>query len=143
MNSNLLNQVKLDLVTASTANGTSTINGGIVDMAGWDGAIFFTTIQSAASNNGLKIQQGNDSGLSDAADLAGSLQSSGSSDEGVIVEVYRPLERYLRPVVVRGTTTVVGEIWCLRYRGRSNPTSNSTSGTQAAKTVVSPAEGTA
>lgn len=143
MNSNLLNQVKLDLLNAATANGTSTVNGAVVDMAGWDGAIFFTTIQTAAANNGLKVQQGLDSGLSDGADLLGSLQSSGSSDEGVIVEVYRPLERYLRPVVVRGTSTVVGEIWCLRYRGRSNPTSNSTAGTQAAKTVVSPVEGTA
>ncbi|MFN7019874.1 MAG: hypothetical protein ACK4WH_00925 [Phycisphaerales bacterium] len=141
--SNLLPNVKIDLLTAATAAGTTTITSGIVDMAGWDGVIFVTTIQTPAANNIAKLQQGEASNLSDAADLAGSAQTSGTSDEGIILGVHRPLERYVRMSIARGTSTPLGEIWAIRYNGRTAPQTNSLSGTQAAKHLVSPTEGTA
>ena len=139
----MLNSCKLTKVADQTANGTSTINSSVIDMSGYEGVIFFTNILTAASGNILKVQQGQASNLSDAADLASSGQSSGTSDEVVAVDVVKPQERYLRATVVRGTSTILGEIWALQYGCRSRPQSNVLSGTINSKTLVSPAEGTA
>jgi len=140
---NMLNGIKLTKLTDATGAGTSTINGGIVDMAGYEGVIFFTNLATANSGNLIKVQQGQASNLSDAADLAGSGQTSGASDEVVAVDVFKPLERYLRPVIVRGASTTIGEIWAMQYGCRSRPQSNVVSGTINSRTLVSPAEGTA
>lgn len=141
---NLIPNVKITKLTDGNATaGTSTVNGGIVDMQGWDGVVFFSVFGTANAANVLKVQQGQQSNLSDAADLAGSGQSSGASDEVVAVEIAKPLERYVRPVLVRGASTAHGEIWAMQYQGRSMPQSNAVVGTQAAKVLASPAEGTA
>jgi len=140
---NLLTDVKITKVADTTANGTTTVNGSVIDMQGFEGVLFVTNIASAAANNIMKVQQGQVSNLSDAADLAGSGQTSGASDEVVAVDIYKPLERYLRPVVVRGTTTVLGEIYAIQYRSRRKPQSNVISGTINSRVLVSPAEGTA
>lgn len=140
---NLLPDIKITKVSDLTANGTSTVNSSVVDMANYETAVFFTFIATAAAGNVLKVQQGQASNLSDAADLAGSGQSAGTSEEVVAVEIVKPLERYLRATVVRGTSTVLGEIWCIQANPRNRPVTSSLTGTAAVKTVVSPAEGTA
>lgn len=140
MNLNLLNGVKITKVADRTSAGTSTITGSVVDTAGFENATFFTKIDTPAANNKLKVQQGQAANLSDAQDLAG----SGVGTEGVLkIEIAHPLERYLRPAVERGTSTAVGEIWCLLSNPRVQPVTNAATGSEAAKTLASPAEGTA
>lgn len=139
----LLADIKITKVADTTANGTTTINSSVIDMAGYEGVIFFCNIATAAAGNILKVQQGLVSNLSDAADLAGSGQTSGASDEVTGVEIIKPLERYLRATVVRGTSTILGEIYAVQFNPRTRPQNSSLTGTAAFKSLVSPVEGTA
>jgi hypothetical protein len=89
------------------------------------------------------VEQGAAAALSDAADLEGSEVDVGSSDEDLFVDVLRPRERYLRAVVLRGTSTTVESIWAIQYRAKDTlPVDNETAGTIAGKKLVYPAEGT-
>lgn len=139
---NLSNNVKITKVSAAVATGTTTINSNPVDMQGYDGVVFLASLGSAAANNGLKAQQGQASNLSDAADLAGTLVSSNGTQTDLVLEVFRPQERYLRAAVVRGTTTTIEAIWAIQYAGSKMPINNVTAA-QAAEIWASPAEGTA
>lgn len=140
MNQNLLNRVKLIKVADRTSAGTSTITTSPVDMSGYECVAFFTKIDTPAANNRLKVQQGQQSNLSDAQDLAG----TGVGTEGVLmVEVNHPLEKYVRGAVERGTSTAVGEIWAALFNARVQPVANTVAGTSNSKILASPAEGTA
>jgi hypothetical protein len=134
---------KLVKVQDHTAAGTTPVTSDIIDTQGYEGAFFFTSFGTAAANNNLKAQQGAASDLSDAADLEGSAVASGTSDEDVWIEVYRPRERYLRVVGTRGTSSTLESIWCILYNPRVLPVSNILSGTIVGEKNVSPAEGTA
>lgn len=140
---NQLNQVKVELLAAPTGAGTSDVDSAVVDMQGYEGVIFLTRFGTAAANNSIKVQQGQDSGLSDAADLTGTSVVSGSSDEGCGVDIHKPLERYLRIRALRGTSSTLGEIWAIKYGSRVMPRVSALSGTLNVETHVSPAEGTA
>ena len=140
---NMLNGCKLEMLTAATAAGTSDVDSGIVDMQGYEGVSFFTRFGTAAANNSIKAQQGQASNLSDAADLANTSVVSGTSDEGVYLDIYKPQERYVRIRALRGTSSTLGDIWALKYGNRSMPKDSNLSGTLIGETHVSPAEGTA
>lgn len=129
---------------ATTIAGTSAVNGAIFDMSRYEGIVFIAKFGTAATDNTIKAQQGADSGLSDAADLAGSSVAVGASDEIVCLEIHKPIERYVRMVAVRGTSTTLDWAVAIPYdhRGKS-PVSNSVAGTIASEIHVSPAEGTA
>jgi hypothetical protein len=138
---NLLSQISIDKVKDSTSNGTSDVVTSIVDMANYEGVVFITNIATPAANNGIKAQQGQDSGMSDSADLAGTLLQNASAGD-LRLEIHKPAERYLTATVKRGTSTVVGEIWAIRYGRRTMPDAVFTAGTKS-KTFVSPDQGTA
>lgn len=132
---------------APVAAGTTVQNGTAIDMQGWDGVLFvcfFGTI-TATGVQGLKAQQGAASDGSDGADLAGSLASvtDAQSNTLAVVDVYRPQERYVRPVVTRATANaVINGVIAIRYKGRKAPVTFSSS-VASSKFVQSPAEGTA
>lgn len=138
---NISKETKIVKVLGPTATGTTTINTSVVDMQGYDGVIFLGSIGTAAANNGMKAQQGAQSNLSDAADLAGSL-AGGASATDLLVEVTKPQKRYVRAAVVRGTTTTIDCVWAILYRGVKQPVDNSGAAV-AQKLLVSPSEGTA
>lgn len=140
---NLLPNVKITKVADTAASAGTDVNGSVLDMQGYEGVLFCTNVTTANAGNFLKAQQGQVSNLSDAADLAGTKVTSGSSDEALVLEVHKPLERYIRPVIVRGgANTITGEIWAIQYTSRVAPRTSDVAGTLASKTVVSPAEGT-
>lgn len=140
---NLSAAIKITEHIATTATGTTTINGAALDMAGYEGVLFIIKYSSAANNNTLKAQQDTAVGMGSAADLAGSQVTVGASDEIVWLELNRPLERFVRAAALRGTTTVIE--WCvaIQYSARLKPVSNALAGTIAGKLLASPAEGTA
>jgi hypothetical protein len=143
MNGLLSNAVKLIKVADHAGAATSGVTSEVVDTSGYDGVLFLTSFGTAAANNTLKAQQGAVSAMSDAADLAGSLVASGTSDEDVWIDVYRPRERYVRVVAARGTSSTLESIWAILYRGSLQPVVNVETGTITGKALVSPAEGTA
>ena len=142
---NLLEEVKITKLNDATAAGTSAINSGIVDMAGFDGVVFLTSTGTilATGTATIKAQQGQVSNLSDAADLAGTSQAFVDTDDNksVAIDIKRPNERYLRCVIERAVANSDwGPIWAIQYRTRKLPV---TQGLDKKETFVSPAEGTA
>ncbi len=145
MSEQLLNNILITKVKDHSTAATSDVDSDIVDMSGWEGAIFFTSFGTAAADNLIKVQQNTANSTSGMADLEGTSLVSGASpsNEDVSVDVYKPRERYLRAKVVRATSSTVESVYCLRYGPRTMPTTTTVSGTQAAELHQSPAEGTA
>ncbi len=140
---NLSGAVKILEHIATTATGTTSINGTAIDMADYDGVLIVCKYSTAAANNTLKAQQDVVVGMGAAADLLGSSVVVGASDEIVWLDVVKPLERFVRAVALRGTTTVIE--WCIaiQYGPRLKPVSNALAGTIAGKVLASVIEGTA
>lgn len=140
----LSDEVKITKVSDVAASGTDAVEGTAVDMAGYDGVLFLSSIGTAAANNSMHAEQSSDAAVADAyADIAGSEVDVATSDEDLFIDILRPRERYVRPVVLRGTATTVENIWAIQYRCKDGlPVDNETAGTIAGKKLVYPAEGT-
>lgn len=137
----LSDNVKFVKVQDHTAAGTSAVNSDGVDMTGYDGVCFITSFGTAAAGNTLEAAQSEDN--SSFSDLLGSSVTSGTSDEDVWIDVYRPRERYVRVEAARGTSSTLESIWAILYHPRSLPVDNTTTGTIAGEAHAEPAEGTA
>tara|TARA_Y100000310_G_scaffold304722_1_gene344163 strand:+ start:253 stop:678 length:426 start_codon:yes stop_codon:yes gene_type:complete len=138
----LSNITKWTKVADHTSAGTSQVNSASVDMQGWDGVMFVTSYGTAASDNILHLATSSDD--STFNDLEGTALSPGASDEDQWVDIYRPLERYIRAEAVRDTSSTLESVWAVQYAGaRKQPVSNVESGTIIGEAHVSPAEGTA
>jgi hypothetical protein len=140
---NLSKEIKLTKVKAASTTATTEILSDAVDMAGYEGVIFFTTIATANAGNYLKAQQGADGVITSPADLEGSKVVAAANGEVVFLDIYKPTDRYVRASVIRGATTVVGEIYALRYEGKVRPEVNNVTNTIIGLLLVSPEEGTA
>lgn len=136
--------LKFTKVLDAVGAGTAATNTTAVDMAGYDGVIFLTSFGTAAANNVTKAQCSSDNGSSDAfADMTGTGLGVGSSDEDQWVDVFRPVERYVRAVITPDTSSTIENCWAIQYGAQSLPVDNTTSGTIYGEGHVSPAEGTA
>jgi hypothetical protein len=145
---NLSKRARIEPVITPTAGaaGTTTINGAVVDTADCDGVLFIVTFGAilAGAVTAIRVQQGQQANLADAADLAGSGQSvpDTADDRTYYVDVHRPRERYLRLVVTRGTANAtVASAVAVKYGLRRLPASQPA--TVAGELHVSPAEGAA
>lgn len=140
---NLSSLVKLTKVADHTTAGTTDVESAILDMSGYEGVLFITSYGTAATNNILKAQQDDVNSAGGMADLTGTGVASGSSDEDVWLDVYRPQKRYVRCIAVVDTSSTVESIWALQYGAREMVVDNTTSGTIIGEIHASPAEGTA
>lgn len=132
-------------VTAGAA-GTTDINGATLDMQDYEGVWMVVTFGAITANavTSIKAQQGAQSDLSDAADLAGTAQTIADTDDEktFYIDLYKPAERYVRLVVDRGTqNAVVASAEYIQYEPRKAPTSHGSN--VSGETHVSPSEGTA
>ena len=144
---NLGQDVKVLRALNAVAAGTSVQNGSAIDMAGYDGVMFVASFGTltASAVTGLKAQQDSASGMGAAADLAGSLVSvpDTASNKVAVLDIARPQERYVRPVVVRGTANaVIDGVIAILYKGNKRPSVHDATVT-ASKNLQSPDEGTA
>jgi hypothetical protein len=128
--------VKVTKLADHATAATSAVTSASIDMAGWDGVLFATSYGTAAANNKAVVHQSDDDS-SFAATVAE--KASGTSDEDVLIDVQKPLKRYLKVVAARGTSSTLESIWAIQYRGRSLPVNNATSGTSAVGQFASPA----
>jgi len=130
------------------AAGTGTTNGSSVDMQGYESAMFILAIGAidATGTVDLKVQGSSDDGSADAfADLTGTKVSYTATDDNklAIVEVVNPVERYLRPVVVRSTAnSVIDGCVSVLFGARKAPTTQGST-IVANELHIGPAEGTA
>lgn len=146
---NLIKDIKVSRVMNAVAAGTTTQTAAApVDMSGWDGVVFIASFGTITDGTpGLKARQGQASNMSDAADLAGSLASPAITDDNrlAVVDVYRPLERYVDCQVLRAGATgaVIDGVIAIQYRGRKMPVTQDVTQVAANKSLASPAEGAA
>lgn len=139
---NLSSRVKITKVADHSTAATSAVESTGVDMAGYEGVLFVTSFGTAAANNTIKAAQGADNSA-DWEDLTGTSVASGTSDEDVWVDVFRPRDRYVRVEIARGTSSTLESIWAIQYGARTAPVDNTTSGTIIGEAHQEPAEGTA
>jgi hypothetical protein len=133
----LSNQVVVEKVADGATSAGTDVNGTAVDLQGYDGVMFFAGIATANAGNFLKVQEG--STTSPTADLAGSKTIAAQNGHIVLVDVYRPLKRYARPVIVRaGANTVTGDLYAIKYVGRVSPKIAA----NAVSALISPIAGT-
>lgn len=138
--------IRSSITPTAGAAGTSDINGSTIDLFGFNAVLFlvrFGAITTAAVTS-LKVQHGDASDLSDAADVEGTSQTVAVADAGEIfaVDIVKPVKRYIRVVVDRGTANaVVASAEAVLYAPQYAPTSQP-SGTNV-EAFTSPASGTA
>ena len=145
---NLSRHVKMTRVSNAVAAGTTDINGAVIDMQNFEGCLFqvlFGAITSGAVTS-IKAQQGDQSDLSDATDLATTGVAVADDDDNQIfwLDIYRPTKRYIRLVVDRATQdAVIDGIVAMQYGGRVAPTTHDASTIGGGEVHAGPAEGTA
>lgn len=126
----------------ATATGTTgTVSGSIYDLASaqLDAIAFMVEIGATATNNGLKVQGATASGGT-YSDLAGTFTTGHTTI--LMVEVLKPVFRFVKPQLVLGTSAHHGGIWAFGVGPRNLPTTAHTSALTY-KHVNSPVSGTA
>lgn len=131
----------LDLVKAASTAATSDVNSDSVDMAGYSGVVFFAEVATDAANNFLQAEQSAESAANFSA-MEGSKAEVSANANVAGIDVYLPLERYVRVTAKRGTSTALGPIYALKYGPIRNHTANADAAEVEIVRVVSPDEGT-
>lgn len=127
----LLKNSEISYGGAAVANANNTdSNSTIVDMSGYDGALFFTTITDCVQGGVATLTvEGNtanaDSGMA-ALTGAAAAKTSGANDDLngtlLVVDVYKPVKRYLQAVRTSATQNIAfGEVHCIRYCSTKGP----------------------
>lgn len=132
---NLVRRVSTATTSASTAFNADTM----LDMLGFDGVVFMARFNATSTDSWLLAQAGTASTA--VSDLAGTAVEL--TEVSAMLEIVKPLHRYIRARVVRATATTIGDIWAIQYRGSKWPEAATATGTINAKVVISPATGTA
>jgi 3-oxoacyl-(acyl-carrier-protein) synthase len=147
---NLSKVTKVTRVMNGVVAGTTDQNGDSVDMQNFEGVMFVASIGAltASQVTNLTAQGSSDDGSADSfADLLGTgtaAMADSDGDQVIVLDIYKPVERYIRPVLLRHTANaVIDGIVAIQYGPRVKPTTHCTTTVQAAETHVSPAEGTA
>lgn len=146
---NFVKNNKIAEVMAPVAAGSSIDqNSDILDMAGFDGVVFIVPITDSAATGvaTLTIEQNtanSDTGmaaLSGATATATSATNDDLNNKLLIVDLYRPLERYVQGVVTSATANIAyGNMIAVQYKAAKDPITAAAS-VQASTLVVSPAE---
>jgi hypothetical protein len=140
---NLSTRCKITKVLDYTGTATSAVNTTAVDMAGWDGVLFLGCIHSYNATNTVNAASETTSGGT-YADLLGTSINPTANNQAFWLEIYKPLEQFVRLEFVRsGATTTLGEVWAIQYEGAVSPADNLTTNTYIGELHISPIEGTA
>ena len=124
------------------------INGTTLDMQGWEGVmmiVYMGAITGSAVTS-INAASGAASNMSDAADLEGTgITIADDDDEQIfVIDLYRPLERYVRLEVARATqnAAVAGAVY-VQYNTKKAPVTQNVTDAVTYEFHASPAEGTA
>lgn len=146
MNPSLLNDVKITRVAIAAVAAQTDVDGDILDMSGFEGVVFIAKLGDVTDTSALELlaQQNTVNSGSGMASIAGSAAftagASSADDMLLVLDVYRPRERYVRPKLKRGTANaVVSGIIAIQYGARKKSQSQAAS-VIASATLVEPAE---
>ena len=145
----MLNDVKIQEVGAPVAAAANTDqNSDRLDMQGWDGVIFIVPITDSVATGVAKLQveqntSDSDTGMAALSGAAATITSAVDDDVNdtlLVVDVYKPRERYVQGVITSATQNIAfGNTIAIQYRGIKMPVTQPASVSDSAF-VVSPAE---
>ena len=148
MAQNFLPEHRISIAVAASARaaGQTAINGAMVDMQGYEGAVAIIEMGTIAATavTSIKWQQSDTTTAADFSDLEGTgIAIAADDDDKIFVsELYKPTKRYVRLVVSRGTANAtLRAATYIQYKARSAPVPQGTDVTT--ELSVGPAEGTA
>jgi hypothetical protein len=120
-------------VKAASAAGQTAITSDIVDLQNFGGVLFLTTAGTitAGGVQSIKVEEGDNSALSDAADVSGlSITIADDDDNQSFVLDYRKKKRYARASITRATqNSAFGEIYAILYNPNLSPVNNNVTDT--------------
>lgn len=121
-----------DILFTKVSNGATAgqteVDSSILDMSGYQGVIFIVDLATVvdASVLTLTVQQNTANSTSGMAAITGAsctFTASGSSNTIMFVDVYEPLQRYLRAAFTRtAQNATVNTIVALQYKSMKKPT---------------------
>lgn len=129
----MINELDFEYIEAAigAANNTDA-DGDIVDMAGFDGVLFVTPIvDSVATGVATLTAEGDDVNAADGMKALNGAQAQAVCAENddlngkfLIVEVYKPVQRYLRANITSETANIAfGATMAIKYNGHKQPVS--------------------
>ena len=136
--------VKITMVLAGAATGSSALTSAAVDMKGFEGVVFIGRFLTAHASNSGNLAISATSGGS-FADLVGTKVVPGDNGDSFLIDVKRSAtltKTWIRCEIVRsGADTVTGDVYAIQYgAAKSNPGHGSTID---AETHIDAGEGTA
>lgn len=147
---NLLNLTKWYHVNDAIVAGSSIDDdSAIVDTQGFDGVIFAVPITDSVQNGvaTMTVEQNTLNSASGMAALSGAVATATSAANDdlngklLIVDVYRPRERYVRTNLASATANIAyGETIAILYSGIKFPITQDTAEVADSTVVTSPAE---
>ena len=141
----LSQNVKIRLVKAYQGAGTSPFASDEVDMQGWDGVTFIAKFGTSNAGNTFKLQHDTATGMASAVDLLGTSVVPSANACLAVMDVYKPLERFIRAYATIGSSSTLEFIIAIQYQGHvlGDATLNNVTNVVMSELHVSPIAGTA
>lgn len=146
---NLLKNMEIAEVRAPVAAANDTdVNTDRVDMKDWDGVLFVIPIEDSADTGVATVTAeqntaDSDTGMAALSGAAATYTSAANDDLNnklLVVDVYRPRERYIQCAITSATANIAfGTGIAIKYRGRKAPVTQGATVLHSV-CVISPAE---
>ena len=141
---NLSKNVKVTLVQAPLADGQTDPDSSSVDMQGFEGVLFIGIVGTVTGSGTASLKASQSSDNSSFNDLSGVVATgaAGGSDKFILLDVYRPLDRYVRTTLTRAVAnSIYGGTIAIQYGAHKKPTIHDAATLAAAAILgISPAE---
>ena len=141
---NLSKDVKITLVQAPLADGQTDPDSAAVDMEGFEGVMFVGIVGTVTEDGTVSLKASQSSDNVNFNDLSGVVAAGDDedSDKFLVLDVYRPLDRYVRTTLTRAVeNSIYGGTIAIQYGAHNKPTVHDASTLAAAAVLgVSPDE---
>jgi len=141
---NLSKNVKITMVQAPLADGQTDPDSAAVDMQGFEGVMFVGIVGTVTGSGTASLKAAQSSDNSNFSDLSGVVATgaAGGSDKFLVLDVYKPLERYVRTTLTRAVAnSIYGGTIAIQYGAHKRPTVHDAATLAAAAILgISPSE---
>jgi hypothetical protein len=139
---NLSKNVKVTLVQPALADGQTDPDSAAVDMQGFEGVMFVGILGTVTEGGTAALKAAQSSDNVNFNDLSGVVATGDASDKFLVLDVYRPLDRYVRTTLTRAVAnSIYGGTLAIQYGTHKRPTIHDAATLAAAAVLgISPSE---
>jgi hypothetical protein len=139
---NLSKNVKVTLVQPALADGQTDPDSAAVDMQGFEGVMFVGILGTVTEGGTAALKAAQSSDNVNFNDLSGVVATGDASDKFLVLDVYRPLDRYVRTTLTRAVAnSIYGGTLAIQYGAHKRPTIHDAATLAAAAVLgISPSE---